>query len=136
MTTKELALVAHMLGTIFWIGGAVVAATIAAGGDAKTVAAARKAFSHWATPGMLLAWAGGLTALIPDFTTHYASAGWMHAKLTVLLLMSAATGVLGGKLRKAAAAKATVKGGLVNGLGYGLAIFALLALVLARLKPF
>ena len=107
MEPRELALVAHFLGLIFWIGGSVaalsVAGYVAREDNQGALVAARKAMLYWATPGMLLAWIGGLTVLLPDFAEIYARAGWMHAKLTLLLVLSAVTGIASGRLRKAAA---------------------------------
>lgn len=141
MDTRTLALAAHLLGVILWIGGGVAAATMAAfAADSKEGAAtglqgAQRALSWWVTPGMLLAWAGGLTILIPDFATHYASAGWMHGKLTLLLALSGVTGVLSGRLRKAAKGQKEIGSKLLNGLSIGLMVGAFVVLVLVLAKP-
>ena len=143
MVLRDLALAAHLIGVIFWLGGVVVAASIAAtaaseggAGEGTAMRAARKAVIFWATPGMLLAWAGGLTVLIPDFTTLYAAAGWMHAKLTFLVVLTAVTGVFTGRLRRAAMGTKSASSGLMNALGLILAVGAVVVVVLARLKPF
>lgn len=143
MILRDLALAAHFIGVIFWMGGSVVAASMAAtaastGGEGEKTAmlAARKAVIFWATPGMLLAWAGGLTVLIPDFTTVYASMGWMHAKLTLLLALTAVTGIFTGRLRKAAAGTKPASSGFMNALGLVLAVGVVVIVILARLKPF
>jgi uncharacterized membrane protein len=143
MTLRELALAAHFIGLILWMGGSVVAASVAAsatdeGGEGKATAlrSARKAVIYWATPGMLLAWVGGLTVLIPDFTALYARAGWMHAKLTLLVVLTAVTGVFTGRLRRAAAGQKPASPGLWNGLGLALAVGMALVVVLAKLRPF
>lgn len=140
MTTHQLALAVHLLGVFLWLGGAVAAATVAAfaadsGDDAVALKGARRAFTWWATPGMLLAWAGGLTMLIPHFTELYARAGWMHGKLTLLLAATAVTGVLSGRIRKAAKGDKPAKAGLLNGLGIGLVVMGLLILGLVVFKP-
>ena len=143
MVLRDLALAAHFIGLILWMGGAVVAASMAAaaaseGGEGEKTAlrAARKAVVYWATPGMLLAWAGGLTVLIPDFGAVYAKAGWMHAKLTILLALTAATGIFTGRLRRAAAGEKTVTSGFWNTLGLVLAVGLVIVVVLAKLRPF
>lgn len=138
MTTNHLALIAHLLGMAFWIGGMVTAATVASVSkdDEKGLGAARKAIFQWATPGMLLAWAGGLTMLIPNFTSTYASAGWMHAKLTFVVVLSGLTGVMTARIRKAAAGTKPLSGRLVDGLAWALTVGAMIVLALAVLKPF
>jgi len=46
---------------------------------------------------------GGLLRFVDGLQAqHYAQAGWLHAKITVALLASGATGVLGATLRRAA----------------------------------
>ncbi len=140
MEPRELALVAHFLGLIFWIGGSVAALSVAGYAAREdnqgALVAARKAMLYWATPGMLLAWIGGLTVLIPDFAEIYARAGWMHAKLTLLLALSAFTGIASGRLRKAAAGTKPASPKLLDGVAIGLAVGALLVLILAKIKPF
>lgn len=140
MDPRELALVAHFLGLIFWIGGSVVALSVAGyaarEGNEGGLVAARKAMLYWATPGLALAWIGGLTVLIPDFSDLYARAGWMHAKLTLLLALSAATGIASGRLRKAAAGTKAASPKLLDGVAIGLAVGALVVLILAKIKPF
>ncbi|MFK7989903.1 MAG: CopD family protein [Sandaracinaceae bacterium] len=138
MNTNHLALIAHLLGMAFWIGGMVTAATVASVSkdDEKGLGAARKAIFQWATPGMLLAWGGGLTMLIPNFTSTYASAGWMHAKLTIVVVLSGLTGVMTARVRKAAAGTKPLNGRLVDGLAWALTVGAMIVLALAVLKPF
>ena len=137
MTMNQLALVAHLLGVVLWVGGMVTALTVAAAskGDVKALGAARKATIQWATPGLLLAWAGGLGMLIPNFGLLYATAGWMHAKLTVAVVLTALTGVATGRIRKAAAGTKEASGGLLDGLAYGIAIGAMAVIALAGRKP-
>ena len=138
MSTASLALAAHLIGVILWIGGGAVAATIAAaaGGDKAIIGIARKAAMQWSTPGLLLAWAGGLTILIPAFTETYASMGWMHAKLTLLLALSGVHGVLSAKLRKAASGEKPASAGLLNGFAIAMVAGAAIVVFLAVLKPF
>jgi uncharacterized membrane protein len=129
---------AHVLGVILWIGGTVTAALIVAFGatdaTAKLAAAARRAVLLVATPGLLLAWVAGLTVLLSAWPV-YQSAGWMHAKLTVALIVTALTGVVTGRLRRAAGG-ADAKPGLLRGMAVGILVLAALVLLLARLQPF
>ena len=133
--------VVHILGVIFWIGGAVTVAWIATaiGGDNKESSStglsqvARSAALRIATPGMVLAWVGGLILLATHWST-YARAGWMHGKITVALIVAALTGVLSGKLRKAAQGE-PVSVGTLRGLGWAIALLAVLNVVLALVGP-
>jgi putative membrane protein len=141
MNVRELAIATHLLGMALWVGGAAAAAFVAAAGSREgeggrgAIAAARKAFGTLANPGMALAWLAGLSYLIPNFTTFYAKAGWMHGKLTLLLVLSALTGVLGARMRKAAAGTKPGSPGLFGGLGLGVVVLAALIVFLAMLKP-
>ena len=137
---------AHVLGVILWIGGTVTAALIVAFGasDARAergaratnelAAAARRAVLLVATPGLLLAWIAGLTVLLTAWPA-YQSAGWMHAKLTVALVVTALTGVVTGRLRRAAGG-GDAKPGLLRGMALGILALAGIVLLLARLQPF
>lgn len=93
----------HFLGITFWLGSAVAVAIAAAAptpwesGIAQTL---RKVSLRVTTPAMLVAFAGGFGMLIPSFAEVYAKQGWMHAKLTLLLVLAGVTGVLTGKLRR------------------------------------
>lgn len=93
----------HFLGITFWLGSAVAVAIAAAApppwesGIAQTL---RKVSLRVTTPAMLVAFAGGFGMLIPSFAEVYAKQGWMHAKLTLLLILAGVTGVLTGKLRR------------------------------------
>lgn len=140
MRTSDVALAVHLIGAIVWIGGAVAAATVASfaaerDGAQTALQGARRALLWWATPGMLLAWAGGLTMLVPNFTAIYARAGWMHGKLTLLLIASAVTGVLTGRIRKAATGAKPASAQLLNALSVALILTALVVVGLAVLKP-
>jgi len=106
----QLARVIHVLGNILWLGGGALAAfalaALATESEATRKAAAgalRKVTLTLVTPGMLLSFAGGLTMLLDGWSTMYAKAPWMHTKLLVGLVAAGFSGVLSGKLRRAAA---------------------------------
>ncbi len=96
----------HLVGVILWIGGTVAAGLIASGAKDEarqgTAIAVRRVILMVVTPGMVLAWLAGLTMLVPGWTTLYARAGWMHGKLTGALVATALTGVITGRIRRAA----------------------------------
>ena len=138
--SPQLARVVHQLGVIAWVGGALAAATVAAfaaGSDEGRLTALRgahRALVWWATPGMVLAWAGGLTMLLPAWS-RFASAGWMHGKLTHLLVLSALTGVLSARIRKAAAGQREPSARFFNAVAVVLLAAAFVILALVVLKP-
>lgn len=139
MTELNLTLRAlHLLGAILWIGGAVAVALSAAAvaRDAKDGAAAsalRRVALRVATPGMVLAWAGGLTLLVMGWA-GYQRAGWMHAKLLFVLVAAGLTGVLSARLRRWAAGGELAVAS-VRGLAYGLLGLALLVLFMVFWGP-
>ena len=125
--------VIHILGVIAWIGGVVSVGLVGAlaAGEGKVLAAARAVSLRVATPGLVLAWLGGLTMFIMHIDV-YKRAGWMHAKITLALIAAALTGVLSGKLRKAAAGQDVASSTLRN-LAMGTLFIAVLNVVLAFL---
>ena len=93
----------HFVGIVFWVGSAVAVSVAAAAPtpiESGIAQALRKISLRVTTPSMLIAFAGGFGMLIPSFGDFYAKQGWMHAKLTLLLLLAGATGVLTGRLRR------------------------------------
>lgn len=105
----------HFIGNIFWLGGTVTVAVLAASlaGEAERghAVAARAAALRVATPGLVLAWVGGLGMLLPHWSTLYARAGWMHGKITLGLVAAALTGVITGRLRRAASGSEELNAG-------------------------
>jgi putative membrane protein len=123
----------HILGVILWIGGTVTAALSVAYATRETAAqvasVARRALLVVATPGLLLAWLAGLAMLVPNFSATYASAGWMHGKLLLAVVVSALAGMVVGRLRKTAA-------GTIDHVPGKLRLFAFLTLGLAIVVVF
>jgi protoporphyrinogen IX oxidase len=105
----------HFVGNIFWLGGvvtvALAAASLAGQAEREHATAVRSAALRVATPGMLVSWIGGLGMLIPHWSTLYAKAGWMHGKITLALVAAALTGVVTGRLRRAASGQAELDAG-------------------------
>jgi putative membrane protein len=139
---RDVAVATHLIGVILWIGGTATAAIVAIAaareeGAARTamLSAARRAVLVLATPGLLLAWIAGLAYLVPSFTTLYARAGWMHGKLTILIVLTALTGVFTGRLRKAAAGTKPPSVGLFAGVMLTLLVAAAIVAFLAELRP-
>ncbi len=128
----------HFLGMAFWVGSAIGVAIAAATptesptGFARTL---RKVTVRVTTPSMLLAFAGGFGMLIPSFTEVYSKAGWMHAKLTLLILLAGATGALTGKLRRWAGGQ-EVEARTFARLAWIIGILGVLIVTFAVFRPF
>lgn len=128
----------HFVGIVFWIGTAVavaMAASAPAAPESGVARALRGVTLRVTTPAMLLAFAGGFGMLIPNFAEVYAKQGWMHAKLTLLLVLAGVTGVLTGKLRRWAQGQ-DVEAKTFSRLGWAVAILAILIVTLAIFRPF
>ena len=127
--------VIHILGVALWVGGVLSVGLIGAyaSGEGRVLAAARHASLRVATPGLVLAWVGGLTMFIMGIDV-YKRAGWLHAKITLALIAAALTGVLSGKLRKAAEG-ADIPGSTLRTLSIAVLSIAVLNIVLAFLGP-
>ncbi len=128
----------HFLGITFWIGSAVavaVAASTPTPGDTGIAQALRKITLRVTTPSMLVAFAGGFGMLIPSFAEVYSKQGWMHIKLTLLLILAGATGVLTGKLRRWAEGQ-DVTASTFGRLAWAISIIGVLIVTLASFRPF
>lgn len=143
MSAYNIALAIHLIGNILWLGGVAMAALTALGlrasageqAAAAGIKALRRALLALAAPGLLLAWIGGLWVLLPNFGA-YRAAGWMHGKLTLIVVMTALTGVFTGRMRRAAAGQAQLGNGLLLATTLVAVLGAATVVVLAVLKPF
>jgi uncharacterized membrane protein len=109
----------HVIGNVIWLGGGAASAFTfvqLAGEDEKVRVAAAGALRSLTlklvTPGMLLSLSAGLVMLVMHWSDLYAKAPWMHIKLTVGLIAAAFSGVLSGRLRRAAAGSAVTPGAI------------------------
>jgi len=127
----------HLIGVLIWIGATYSAGALAAmTTEDEAPAMATKLGSlmrKFAVPGMILAWIGGLGRLMPEFAGVYARAGWMHTKLLLVLIISGLTGMMGAKLRRAAAGEGDLSA--PRKLGYTVIALATVVVVLAVVKP-
>ncbi len=131
---REISLFLHVLGVILWVGGCASAAFNAAqlmgassAARVEGLSAVRRTLQVVATPGLLLAWLGGLTMFV-SFFDIYARAGWMHGKLTIAILLSAIHGILLARVRRAASSGSGSAGGFA---GFAMALVMGAALVVA-----
>jgi uncharacterized membrane protein len=128
----------HFLGITFWIGTAVavaIAASAPTTWESGLAQALRKVTARVTTPAMLVAFAGGVGMLVPNFAEQYAKQGWMHTKLALLLALAGATGVLTGKLRKWAEGQ-EVTPAVFAKLSWAISILSILIVTLAVFRPF
>ena len=137
----QIAKIVHVLGNILWLGGGAICAFVMAGlaAESKEVRlaaakAVRKLILMVVTPGMLLSFAGGLINLLSYWEPLYRKAPWMHTKLLVGLIAAAFTGVLSGKLRKAASKGDDVPAGSMKLAGSILLVSVLLGVALVFLR--
>jgi uncharacterized membrane protein len=134
----NVALVVHFLGLLLWIGGAItcawMAASLVSAGELKALTAVRSALLAVVMPGILLATIGGLARLLPMWSAHYAHAPWMHAKLTIGLVLGALHGLLVGRVRRASQGT-KVAPGLFVAIAVAYAVLGLAGVALAILRP-
>ncbi len=138
---REISLLVHVVGVVLWIGGSATGAWTAAQlatapKEARMpgLGAVRRALLVLTMPGILMAWAGGLTMFLGDFEM-YRHAGWMHGKVTLGLVASALHGVLVARVRKASDGTRDASPGLFGGLAMGIVLVALLVIALVILRP-
>jgi putative membrane protein len=125
----------HLVGAFLWLGtsiGVALVAAAAAGDQRAPVAAlARRVALRIATPGLVLAFVGGLTMLALSWDL-YARAGWMHGKLLLVVIAAGLHGAISGKLRKMAGGAEV--GGLA-GLAYAYLAILVLVVIAVLLGP-
>ncbi len=130
----------HLFGAIAWIGGtaaiAMAAIALTSTSQKEGAGALRQAMVRLVTPGMILAFVGGLGMLLPNFMTLYARAGWMHAKLLVVLVAAGLTGAISGFLRRAAAGQKDLPQSSLRVMGMVVLLLGLAAVILALIRPF
>ncbi|HEY6878310.1 MAG TPA: CopD family protein [Polyangiales bacterium] len=107
----------HVIGNVLWLGGgAVVAfafvmmANESVEVQRRSAIVLRRLTTYVVTPGMILSLVGGLVMLIGFWNELYKKAPWAHTKLTIGILAAAFSGVLTGRLRRAAAGQAVTAG--------------------------
>ncbi len=138
-----IARVLHVVGNILWLGGgaACAFAMVLMAHESKEARAAaaralRKITLYIVTPGMLLGLGGGLTMLLMHWSDVYAKQPVMHIKLTVGLVAIAFSGVLTGRLRRAAAGGDDTPAGAFKLAGAVLLASAVIGVTLVFTRPF
>ncbi|AKF07566.1 CopD family protein [Sandaracinus amylolyticus] len=139
---REISLVLHIVGVLLWIGGSASAAWTAAQLALVSSAeqrkegllAVRRALLAIVTPGLLLAWAGGLTMFFTALDV-YSRAGWMHGKLTIGIVVAALHGVLVARVRKGASGEREVSQGFFGGVAMTIVVLAAVVVALVIFRP-
>lgn len=95
----------HVAAALTFVGGVMAVSVFlrAAPKDGPLVAPIARGVRRWdqmvTTPAMLVVWGLGLTLAM---TGHWFTAGWLQAKLVLVVILSGLHGVQSGRLRHAA----------------------------------
>lgn len=88
----------HVASVITFVSGLLVLALCAATDNLATLRATRRWDRQVTTPALALVWITGLTIALMG---HWFGAGWLTAKLLLVVFLSALHGTLAGLLRRA-----------------------------------
>ncbi len=123
---ESLLLTFHVLSVILWIGATVGALALfqRKPSDHKMYYAV---LHRWTHPAMALAWVTGLVMVWNHWQQFHSIPGWLHPKLTLVVLLSGLHGMVSGRLRKG-----TLKSAPWASIFTLLALLTLLALQLGR----
>ncbi|MEM9728354.1 MAG: CopD family protein [Myxococcota bacterium] len=127
----------HFLGVAFWSGSALAIAIAAATptpSDAGVAQALRRIMLRVTAPSMVLAFAGGLAMFVTNISI-YRSAGWLHAKITLTVILAGATGVLSGRIRRWAQGQ-DIEPKSFSRIAWVIGVIALLIVTFAVFRPF
>ena len=129
----------HVVAMVAWMSGMIfVPLTLsrmqAVGSiDGKQVARLQSGFSMVATPAMLAVWGLGLYLA---YSVGLLGDAWLHAKMALVMAMSALHGVLAGQLRQLAGARLAKPAKLVLKLHWLVGVLLVAIVGLAIVKPF
>lgn len=136
--TYDLLKSAHVVAMVIWMGGTIAAPAIAAALPTDAAGRdARAALFGWyrrvVTPAMIATLALGLTLAQ---LAGWFSAGWLQAKLVLVLGMTALHGVISGRLRRGALMDAAGRARLVRLSALGVVALAGIAwLAVSKIGP-
>lgn len=125
----------HVAAALAFVGGvlSVSLALACLPADSAVSGEVARGLRRWdravTTPGMLAAWAFGLTLASQG---HWFEAGWLHAKLAFVLVLSGLHGVQSGRLRRLSGSGSSRSGRMAP---YVLGC-AVVIVILACAKPF
>lgn len=127
----RISLAFHVIGMIFWVGALMIIPTflrsVKMGVDpqAKIVSAARSAMLGYLLPGALITTISGLYQISINGAAYYFKQGWFHGKLTGVVILFIATGLLFAEIRRLSQGLdvRTARLGMIHGIA-GLAFLA------------
>lgn len=132
----------HVAAVVAWLAGMLLVAVLPAALRALPVAhfpadrglllAVRRWDRRVTTPAMAIAWALGLWLA---WRGGWMGAGWLSAKLALVVCLSALHGVLSGSLRRTVQADAPLRAGWARWAAPGILGFAALIVALVIGKP-
>ena len=137
----------HIVGVVLWYMGMMRTSTLI-GSHASATPEEAKVYAKLAkkmpfagiVPGLTVALATGATILFAGYPAgfaHFKKAGWMHAKITLVLVLIGISGYLFVSMRKLAdASPGDVKGGPFKAIHGILGLLLIVIAVLAIVKPF
>jgi putative membrane protein len=101
---------AHVVANVVWIGALLAVAAFAAGAQgsaapAEVGALARRAYVRLAVPAFVVSFTAGLLRIALE-PRGYAHMPWMHAKLTLALVVIALHHIIGARVRRVAGGNA------------------------------
>ncbi|HEV2424770.1 MAG TPA: CopD family protein [Terriglobia bacterium] len=141
-TPLNWALVAHVIGIIYWLGGLVAAAHILMRLGNESSPEARAALGNFENkllkrivhPGAAVTVLAGIGILLAD--PEYLRQTWLHVKLALVVILIAVDLLLTARFRAAQAGKAAIEPKQAKLLYGSVAVLLFFIVVLAVLKPF
>ncbi len=123
----------HITAIVTWMAGMIVAPALLAGGAGQgTLAGMRRHFRTVSTPAMILALVLGVWLAVEG---GWFRAGWLHAKILLVVVLAGLHGVLSGQLRRMSAGTQAAAPGWVAGLSVPVVLLVLGIAVLVVVKP-
>jgi len=135
--------VGHVIFMVFWLAGLFMLPrqciymldhTPGSEGEAKWADRMGKLRKIVLTPSLVLVWVFGLAIAIPG--GYFSGAGWLHAKVTLVVLLSGYHGWLVGKTKKMARGERPLTEKSLRLVGEIPGLFLVLIIVLVYIKPF
>ncbi len=124
----------HLIAIVIWVGGLLVNGAILGGSpDHDTVVSVRRWNLRLLAPAMILVWVLGIALAVQG---GWFVAGWLHAKLLFVLLLSALHGVQTGTLRRMAADPARKPSAFLRYSAHLTVLLAVVIVFLVTSKPF
>ncbi|MCL9982125.1 MAG: CopD family protein [Erythrobacter sp.] len=135
--------IGHVIFMVFWLAGlfmlprqCIYMLDHAPGseGEAKWASRTGKLRTIILTPSMIIVWVLGLSMAIAG--DHFSGGGWLHAKLTLVLVMTGFHGWLVGQTKKMARGERPLTEARLRMIGELPGLLLVLIVALVYLKPF